>query len=183
VICSGDRLRLPLPAPAQQSRRHTRTDGLAFTSSAPYRFAPTRTSQGASNRPKENIPHSTGVKRGDPIRPPKRTLNALARKPVCATMELDMPTSRFPPPWSVDELEACFVVKDGAGPKAGVYLLRGRTGATFVGQAAHQRRGAKDCGQHGEVAALVARLLERPRNQAARRIAPNIAKMRGWCHE
>jgi hypothetical protein len=21
---------------------------------------------------------------------------------------------RFPPPWSVDELEACFVVKDGA---------------------------------------------------------------------
>jgi hypothetical protein len=24
---------------------------------------------------------------------------------------------RFPPPWSVDELEACFVVKDGAGQK------------------------------------------------------------------
>jgi hypothetical protein len=24
---------------------------------------------------------------------------------------------RFPPPWSVDELEACFVVKDSAGQK------------------------------------------------------------------
>jgi hypothetical protein len=24
---------------------------------------------------------------------------------------------RFPPPWSVNELEACFVVKDGAGQK------------------------------------------------------------------
>ena len=24
-------------------------------------------------------------------------------------------TRRFPPPWSVDELEECFVVKDGAG--------------------------------------------------------------------
>jgi hypothetical protein len=24
---------------------------------------------------------------------------------------------RFPPPWSVDELEECFVVKDGAGQK------------------------------------------------------------------
>jgi hypothetical protein len=24
---------------------------------------------------------------------------------------------RFPPPWSVDEPEACFVVKDGAGQK------------------------------------------------------------------
>jgi hypothetical protein len=37
-------------------------------------------------------------------------LNALARKPVCATMELDMPTRRFPPPWSVEEQDACFVV-------------------------------------------------------------------------
>ena len=30
---------------------------------------------------------------------------------------------RFPPPWLVDELEACFVVKDGAGQKlAHVYF-------------------------------------------------------------
>jgi hypothetical protein len=28
-----------------------------------------------------------------------------------------METRRFPPPWSIDELEACFVVKDGAGQK------------------------------------------------------------------
>jgi hypothetical protein len=28
-----------------------------------------------------------------------------------------MPARRFPPPWSVEELEACFVVKDGAGQK------------------------------------------------------------------
>jgi hypothetical protein len=28
-----------------------------------------------------------------------------------------VPTRRFPPPWSVDELEACFVVKDSAGKK------------------------------------------------------------------
>jgi len=26
-----------------------------------------------------------------------------------------MPTRPFPPPWSVDELDACFVVKDGGG--------------------------------------------------------------------
>jgi hypothetical protein len=26
-------------------------------------------------------------------------------------------TRRFPPPWSVDELEACFVVKDGTEKK------------------------------------------------------------------
>lgn len=26
-------------------------------------------------------------------------------------------TRRFPPPWSVEELDACFVVKDGTGQK------------------------------------------------------------------
>ena len=28
-----------------------------------------------------------------------------------------MPPRRFPPPWSVEELDACFVVKDGARQK------------------------------------------------------------------
>jgi hypothetical protein len=28
-----------------------------------------------------------------------------------------MADRRFPPPWSVDELEACFVLKDDAGQK------------------------------------------------------------------
>jgi hypothetical protein len=28
-----------------------------------------------------------------------------------------MPARRFPPPWSIDELEAAFVVKDNAGQK------------------------------------------------------------------
>jgi hypothetical protein len=31
--------------------------------------------------------------------------------------EVIMPARRFPPPWSIDELEACFVVKDKAGQK------------------------------------------------------------------
>jgi hypothetical protein len=28
-----------------------------------------------------------------------------------------MPEHRFPPPWSVEELEACFIVTDSAGQK------------------------------------------------------------------
>jgi hypothetical protein len=28
-----------------------------------------------------------------------------------------MASRRFPPPWSVEELEACFVVKDSGGQK------------------------------------------------------------------
>jgi hypothetical protein len=50
-----------------------------------------------------------------PVQQTKHMLDALARKPVCATMELDMPTRRFPPPWSVEELTpvlSCATVRD-----------------------------------------------------------------------
>src|SRR5215469_1788171 len=42
-----------------------------------------------------------------------------------------MPSSphRFPPPWTIEELDACFVVIDSAGQKAGLRLLRGRASA------------------------------------------------------
>jgi hypothetical protein len=32
-----------------------------------------------------------------------------------------MPARRFPPPWTVEELEACFVVKDASGQKLGYF--------------------------------------------------------------
>jgi hypothetical protein len=38
----------------------------------------------------------------------------------------------FPPPWSVDEPEACFVVKDGAGQKLAYVYYRGRAGSPIV---------------------------------------------------
>jgi hypothetical protein len=34
-----------------------------------------------------------------------------------------MPESRFPPPWSVEETDACYIVRDGNGhPLAYVYF-------------------------------------------------------------
>jgi hypothetical protein len=44
---------------------------------------------------------------------------------------------RFPPPWSVEELDACFVVRDHNGQKlALVYLKNELKGAlTFLGEA------------------------------------------------
>ncbi|MFY9839763.1 MAG: hypothetical protein WAK55_25480 [Xanthobacteraceae bacterium] len=42
-------------------------------------------------------------------------------------------TRRFPPPWSIEELDACFVVKDSSGQKlAAVYYEEepGRRSAT-----------------------------------------------------
>jgi hypothetical protein len=36
-----------------------------------------------------------------------------------------LPARRFPPTWSIDELEACFVVKEANGAEARLFLLRG----------------------------------------------------------
>jgi hypothetical protein len=32
-----------------------------------------------------------------------------------------MPQRRFPPPWTVEELDSCFVVKDASGQKLGYF--------------------------------------------------------------
>jgi hypothetical protein len=43
----------------------------------------------------------------------------LAFKSGCAVHIEQMPTRRFPPPWSVEEGETYFVVKDSGGQKLG----------------------------------------------------------------
>ena len=62
-----------------------------------------------------------------------------------------MPARRFPQPWSVEELEACFVVKDSADQKLAYVYFEGDSG----------RRSA-------------AKLLTK---DEARRIAVNMAKL------
>ena len=62
-----------------------------------------------------------------------------------------MPGRRFPPPWSVEELDACYVVKDSAGQKLSYVYFEEEPG----------RRSA-------------AKLLSK---DEARRIAVNIAKL------
>ena len=56
-----------------------------------------------------------------------------------------MPARRFPPPWSVEELDACFIVKDSAGHKlAFVYYEEepGRRSAAKLLSKDEARRGA-----------------------------------------
>jgi hypothetical protein len=62
-----------------------------------------------------------------------------------------MPERRFPPPWSVEEQDVCFVVKDSAGQKLAYVYFEDEPG----------RRSA-------------AKLLTR---DEARRIAANVAKL------
>jgi hypothetical protein len=59
---------------------------------------------------------------------------------------------RFPPPWSVEELDACFVLRDANGET----VLRG-SGR----QVAQQRRGAKDRSEYRQAAGAVAEHAEK----------------------
>ncbi len=52
-----------------------------------------------------------------------------------------MAARRFPPSWSVEDIEAAFIVRGGDGQ-------RGRAGPQVGRQNAIARRGAPDCGQH-----------------------------------
>jgi hypothetical protein len=40
-----------------------------------------------------------------------QTSTRLANEPT----KVEQPARRFPPPWSIDELDACFVVRDHSG--------------------------------------------------------------------
>jgi len=44
---------------------------------------------------------------------------------------------RFPPPWSVDETGACFIVKDGAGQTLAYVYFEDEPGAPVCGKPAH----------------------------------------------
>jgi len=58
-------------------------------------------------------------------------------------------------------LDACFVARDHNGQQLAYVYFEEDPGRALCGQAARQRRGAADCGQYSEVAAVVARLLKR----------------------
>jgi hypothetical protein len=45
-----------------------------------------------------------------------------------------MTARRFPPPWSIEELDSCFVVKDGSGQKLGYFYFEEEQGRRSAAQ-------------------------------------------------
>jgi len=68
-----------------------------------------------------NLPRGPAVGRGRVAQAAQTTARAevphaaLAAEPSTEAASDVMPSPRFPPPWSVEELDACFGVKDGGG--------------------------------------------------------------------
>jgi hypothetical protein len=50
-----------------------------------------------------------------------------------------MPERRDPPPWSVEDIDAAFVVKEQRRAKARLFLLRGGAGPPLDGEDADER--------------------------------------------
>jgi hypothetical protein len=80
-----------------------------------------------------------------------------------------LPARRFPPPWSIDELEACFVVKDSAGQKLAYVYYEEEPGRRAAGQSAHERRSAQDCSRFCQAAGAVAQIKTAPTIAGAKR--------------
>ena len=59
-------------------------------------------------------------------------------------------TRRFPPPWSVEELDACYVVKDSAGQKLSYVYFEEEPGRRSAAKLLTKDEARSDCGHRGE---------------------------------
>jgi hypothetical protein len=53
-----------------------------------------------------------------------------------------MPARRFPPPWTVEEKDACFIVRDKNGQALAYVYYENEPGRRTAAKSADERRGA-----------------------------------------
>ena len=67
---------------------------------------------------------------------------------------------RFPPPWSIEEGAACFIVRDGDKQALAYVYFENEPGRRSSREAAHARRGIPDRGEHRQAAKRAAADIE-----------------------
>jgi hypothetical protein len=60
-----------------------------------------------------------------------------------------MASRRFPPPWIVEELDACFIVKDASGQKLGYFYYEEEPGRRSEAKLLKPRFGVSATTTHG----------------------------------
>jgi hypothetical protein len=71
------------------------------------------------------------------------------------------PRSRFPPPWSVEELDACFVMRDHKEQTLAYVSFEDEPGRRSAAKLLSKDEGAKDRQQYNEVAGVAAQAIMR----------------------
>jgi hypothetical protein len=59
-----------------------------------------------------------------------------------------MPERRFPPPWTVEDIGAAFVVTDSGGQQLAYVDFEDEPGRRSAAKLLTKRRGAADCGEY-----------------------------------
>jgi len=87
-----------------------------------------------------------------------------------------VPARRFPPPWSVEELDVCFVVRDHNGQQLAYVYFEDEAGRRSSANLL-TRTGATDRGEHRRAAGPIAQGLIEPADSTLRALIPNKTPM------
>jgi hypothetical protein len=66
-----------------------------------------------------------------------------------------MPDGRFLPPWTVEELDACFVVRDHDGQQLAYVYFEDESGRRSAAKLLERGRGKTDCYKYRETARAI----------------------------
>jgi hypothetical protein len=75
----------------------------------------------------------------------------------CYHHAMPAPQRVFPPPWSIEQTDACFIVRDASGQAVGYVYCEDEPGRRSAAHLCGARRGAPDSRQHHQAAGLVRR--------------------------